>query len=230
MRTTETNAAKEPIQVSKIRTLFDLYQKTAVDVRLVGSWGRAAVFDTPLPPTLGDYGGYRDIDATILSGSELKRRNTSRESRRLSLPVVFEEHFSSQIRSSANIWTIHYRDLHYEVHPDIFKTNTVNIFDFTVNSFDPKTLLYINYLYGPTRPQDTAVWDHFQPIAQQISLLPDSLFDPFIQMDHDRKINYPREAQWARLRWEYHSRLPLRARKILGIITVPLWNKLTNRQ
>lgn len=230
MSTTETSATKEPIQVSKIRTLFELYQRTSVDVRLVGSWGRAAVFGTPLPPTLGDYGGYRDVDATILSTSELKRKNTVRESQRLTLPVVFEEHFSSQIRSNADVWSIRYRDLYYEVNPDIFKTNPVNIFNVTINSFDPKTLLYLNYLYGPTRPRDTVVWNYFHPIAKRISLLPDSFFDPFVQMDHDRKINYPREAHLARLRWEYHLRLPLRARKILGIVTVPLWNKLTNRQ
>lgn len=230
MTSPENKSLTEPLQITKIRDLFEFYQENSADVRLVGSWARAAVFDTPLPPVTGSYGGYRDIDATILQTPEPKRLNILQESKLLCHPVVFEEHFSSHIRNGGNVWTINYKGLHYEVNPDIFEKKSVNLFDFVIHSFDPKTLLYLTYLYGPTRPQDSAVRNYFHPIADQISSLPDSLFAPFRQLDYDRKVNYPREEQLAALRRHYHSMIPLSVRKTLGIITVPLWNKITGQK
>lgn len=220
--------SSEPLQVTKLRQVSKLHREANMDTRLVGSWGRAAVFNTSLPMSHGDYGGHRDLDVVVLKyPNETVKTSVIKNSRILCSPVVFEEHFSSQISFTPNTSTIRYRDLSYEVDSEIFESYTVNFSDFVIYSFDPKTLLYLTNLYGPPRPKDTTVWEEFIPMAQKISRLPDYLFEPFRELERDRKRKYPNEDRLAQLRWEYHSKVPLRLRRVLATVTVPLWNRVT---
>jgi hypothetical protein len=222
------NREYEALYGNRLKQLIALYERAGVDLRIVGSIGRAASIGVPVTNFRDEYGKLRDVDFVVVSPADPSLLDQLLdEAVRRTWPIQAEEHFKGQIIIGTDSAVIRYKKLTREIDPSVFARFDGHLMGVTIPTFHPQTLLYLTGLSGFMRPKDFYNMTQFARDIENIpTRLPDTLFEPFNDLSREREQTYRIDELMGRLRWFYHTNVPVPVRNSLSRISEPVWHAI----
>jgi hypothetical protein len=223
----------ERMYADRLQQINSLYSERGLEMRLIGSLGRAASLDETPENFISEYGGSRDIDVIVLGADKDIASQVKQEAQVIAYPLKFDQHFDNQIIYEGDTVKIQYREIERAVNPMIFAKKEGTVVGTKIATLNPMTHFHLMVLYGFMRPADWENMRKFRIKLRQMEpadKLPHELYESFHELNSERKQRYKKDELMGNLRWFYKTNVPTQARNTLSHITEPIWNLAVRKQ
>jgi len=224
----ETSETIKRLATHNIGNVVDYCSSNGLNVGFIGSIGRSLSISSQLPEMQKKYNSnvyYRDIDLAVVGQESDRKHSFSLLEKVRKIAYPFPVEISKFIKSDGERTSISYRELEYEISPEIFKKHNVNLDGINIPTFDPNTLFHLAALYLGLRPKDFKnLLDYNRMVRNKRNILPEELFESFHKLIQEKHRIYPVDNYIAQLRDFYVGNCPILIKKCVS----PLLNVVKN--